>query len=413
MTRPAGVATAAGVALEYADRIVLEAVRDIHDSVSGRVHGGVNFALGHKTIPHHVHHAIAGTVFTSIGTSLRAGGRALRRLDQVRPIGPALEGSLHGQFLISALNGLVGEQLADHTPAMSFELALRKNGRDVPPNRGDLAIAYPHAKDSLVVFIHGLCENENYWNRRARPSAEADEASGAATEVEEARSAVTKPRNYGDRLAADLGWTPLFLRANTGTSVRASGVALHALMTRVVDEWPVEVRRIAFVGHSMGGLIVRAACDLESAESAWRDLVTDVISLGTPHLGSPVERSIVLGLRVADRIPELAPYRRIFMQRSAGVLDLSLGMPDAPRPLPRARYRLVAATLTRTAKHPLAIAIGDMLVQPRSAFGQPVVGAELFPGADTLHVPNADHFDLLNHDDVYEAIRGWLVSPAS
>jgi hypothetical protein len=185
-------------------------------------------------------------------------------------------------------------------------------------------------------------------------------------------------------------------------------VALHALVARVVENWPTEIRRIAFVGHSMGGLIVRAACDLESPEDDWRDLVTDVISLGTPHLGSPVERGIALGMRLANKVPELAPYRRIFMQRSAGVLDLSDGMPDQPRPLSRARYRLVAATLAGTTQHPVSIAIGDLLVQPRSAFGQPVGGDELFPGADTLHVPRADHFDLLNHDDVYDAIRGWL-----
>lgn len=405
MTRPAGVATAAGVALEYADRIVLEAVRDIHDSVSARVHGGVNLALGHKTVPHHVHNAIARTVFASIATSLRAGGRALRTVDQVRPIGPPLERSAHGQFVVSALNGLVGHQIAEHTPAMTFELSLRKSGHDVAPDPGDLAIAYPEATDSVVVFIHGLCENEHYWNRRTRPLAE--------PEVQDARRAVTKPCNYGERLATDLGWTPLFLRANTGTSVRESGVALHALMSRIAANWPVEVRRIAFVGHSMGGLIVRAACDLESPDDRWTALVTDVVTLGTPHLGSPVERGIAVGMRVANKVPELAPYRRIFMQRSAGVLDLSEGMPDRPRPLPRVRYRLVAATLTRTTTHPLAIAIGDMLVQPRSAFGRPVVGEPLFPHADTLHVPNADHFDLLNHDAVYDAIRGWLAQPAS
>jgi hypothetical protein len=32
----------------------------------------------------------------------------------------------------------------------------------------------------------------------------------------------------------------------------------------------------------------------------------------------------------------------------------------------------------------------------------------MFPGADVLHVPHAGHFDLLNHDLVHEALRGWL-----
>ena len=34
----------------------------------------------------------------------------------------------------------------------------------------------------------------------------------------------------------------------------------------------------------------------------------------------------------------------------------------------------------------------------------------MFPGAETLHVPLADHFDLLNHDDIYAALREWLAS---
>jgi hypothetical protein len=32
----------------------------------------------------------------------------------------------------------------------------------------------------------------------------------------------------------------------------------------------------------------------------------------------------------------------------------------------------------------------------------------MFPGAETLHVPGADHFDLLNHDAIYPALRRWL-----
>lgn len=392
MTRPAGVATAAGLALDFADRIVLESVRDIHDSVSGRVYGGISAVAQHKTAPQHLHDAIAKTVFTSVSGALRGAGWALCKVDEIRPIGPPLESSSQGQFVVTALNGLVGEQIDDRAPALSFDLSLRHDGHDVLPERGDLALAFPDACDSLLVFVHGLCENENYWNRSARPARLPEEE---------------QPGSYGTRLAAD-GWTPLYIRANTGASVRESGVAMHAMMARIVENWPVGVRRIALVGHSMGGLIIRAACDIEGA---WTDEVTDIITLGTPHLGSPVERSIALGMRIASKVPELAPYRRIFMQRSAGVLDLSEGMPQAPRPLPRSRYRLVSATLTQKTTHPVAIAIGDLLVQPRSAYGRPVSGEELFPGADTLHVANSDHFDLLNHDEVFVALRTWLAEP--
>jgi hypothetical protein len=32
----------------------------------------------------------------------------------------------------------------------------------------------------------------------------------------------------------------------------------------------------------------------------------------------------------------------------------------------------------------------------------------MFPGADTVHLPGCDHFDLLNHEDVHTALRTWL-----
>jgi hypothetical protein len=44
-----------------------------------------------------------------------------------------------------------------------------------------------------------------------------------------------------------------------------------------------------------------------------------------------------------------------------------------------------------------------------SAIGRPRRGPEMFPGADTLHV-KGDHFDLLDHPEVYPAIRGWLTA---
>jgi pimeloyl-ACP methyl ester carboxylesterase len=124
-----------------------------------------------------------------------------------------------------------------------------------------------------------------------------------------------------------------------------------------------------------------------------------------------VERSIARGVRMAARVPELAAFGRILEQRSVGVLDLHDGMPEDSRPLPRIRYRLVAGSLTRSPKHPLAMVVGDLLVQPWSAHAQPRGLAGVFPGASVLHVPGAGHFDLLNHDDVYDAIRGWLAEP--
>ncbi|MGH3362059.1 MAG: lipase family alpha/beta hydrolase, partial [Nocardioides sp.] len=301
-------------------------------------------------------------------------------------LGPRLEAEPRGRFVSSAVNGLIGDRLERERPHLSIPMGVRVDGRDVLLETDALTAAFPGAASRLVVFLHGLCENEAYWNRGRE------------------RLGTT----YGEMLAGR-GWTPVFLRANTGLGLRPNGVALAALMQRLVDAWPVEVDRIALVGHSMGGLVIRAAGAVASdAEQPWTARVSDVVTLGTPHLGAPVARGVGQGSRGLGRFPETAAFGRILDWRSVGVHDLVAGLAADVPPLPHARYRLVSATLTSSARHPVGHLVGDLLVRQPSAYGRDARGAELFPGADVLHVGRADHFDLLNHPDLHEALRRWL-----
>lgn len=397
----ARVATGGALALDYADRILLRAVRDVHGSVAGRTYGAVDAVAGHRTLTHRVHDRVAESVFASIAVGLRRGSAALHALDRTLPLGPPLEDLARGRFAVSALHGLIGDQLPERAPAMVFELGFRVGGRDVGLTRPEVAAAYADASPDLVVFVHGLCETEDYWRRRVRP----------LRDLAEAVESTEDPRGYGDRLA-QVGWTPVYVRANTGLRVSESGTALDAALTRLVAAWPVPVRRIVLVGHSMGGLVIRAALEsCQPGNEPWAAKVSDVVTLGTPHLGSPVERGLALGMRLFEEVPELAPYHRIFRHRSLGVLDLAEGMPQPPTSWPGIRYRLVAASLTASPSHPLARSIGDLLVTPSSAFAEPPNGPRLFPHASTLHLPRAHHFDLLHHEDVAAAMRGWLAEP--
>lgn len=388
----AGVLEAAALATEHLDMLVLGAARDIHGSVSTRLHGVLDKVAGGPTVAHRVHDGISSGVYAGIGFGLRGAAKALRTADRLG-IGSSIEDSSRGRFVVSAVNGLIGDKLVAEGSPLAIEIGVRRDGRDVPLTPEGLADAYPEASDALVVFLHGLCETENYWDRRSRPRP----ADGSSTP------------SYGARLESDEGWSPVFVRANTGLSLAETGVALNSLLGRLIDAWPTEVHRIALVGHSMGGLIARAACAVSTtADRDWTHRVTDIVTLGAPHTGSPVERTIARGIRAAAHAPELLPLARVFEQRSVGVLDLHDGMPEDAAQVPNARYHLVAATLSKSPNHPVAATVGDYLVQYRSAVGLLPGGVEMFPGADVLHVGGADHFDLLNHDDVYAALRGWL-----
>lgn len=385
-TRPAepGVLDALALLSEVVDELVVRSVRDTHLAWAHRAHGLARRA-GAGAAPELLHRGIASAVYAGLGLGLRAAGRGLDSV-AATGVGPRLEDDPRGRFVSSAVNGLIGDRLARERPRLAIPMAVRQGGRDVEPHAAALAVAFPDATGRLVVFLHGLCENESHWDHHREE----------------------RGTTYAEALAGR-GWTPVMLRANTGLSLRDNGVALTALLQQLVDHWPTEVTRIALVGHSMGGLVMRAAGAVASdVDPSWTLLVSDVVTLGTPHLGAPLARSVDSSSRRLGRLPETAAFGRILDWRSVGVCNLVTGLAEDVPPLPHARYRLVSATVTRSPKHPVGQVVGDLLVRQESAYGRDRHGAELFPGAEVLHVGRSDHFDLLNHPDVHRALERWL-----
>jgi pimeloyl-ACP methyl ester carboxylesterase len=366
---------ALALATDTADELVLGTVRDVHGAVATRV----RFLTGRPPGTG----SVTTIVYSGIGWGLRATGHGLRAADQ--RVGARIEESHAGRVLVAAVNGFLGDRLAEQGSDLAITMAVRAGHRDVATDRSSLAEAFPAATGDVVVFLHGLAEPDTAWWSQAQ------ERGGC----------------YGDRLA-EQGWTPVYLRANTGLPIAENGVALASLLDDLVVSWPTAVRRIALVGHSMGGLVLRAACAVSTdAAQPWTDLVTDVVTLGTPHLGAPLERGVALGARTLGLLPESAPFGRILEYRSRGILDLRGGLAQDVQNLPNARYHLAAATLTASRRHPVAETLGDGLVRYPSALGRPRRGPDMFPGADVLHI-QGDHFDLLNHPEVDEALRAWL-----
>ncbi len=375
----------AALAARYADDLLLGTARDVHGAIARRIWAPVNWGTRDAAKRSQtVHDGIAKAVYGGISAGLRGSARACDVADR-RDLGPRIDATPAGRRVVSVVNGLIGDKLVEEAPGSAIRMAIRVDGADVPLEPAALAEAFPDATGDVAFFVHGLMEHDEHWSRRD------DELP-----------------SYGDALATSGTWTPVRLRVNTGLSLGANGAALASLLDGVVAHWPVPVRRIALVGHSMGGLVIRAACAVstDSAEP-WNKLVTNVVCLGTPHLGAPLERLVAFGTRVLGVLPESAPFGRILEYRSVGILDLSRGLAADVQNLPHARYSLVSATLGPTAWHPLSLGLGDLLVWHRSALGRSRRG-EMFPGADTLHLPRATHFDLLNHPEIHRKLKEWL-----
>ncbi|MCX6401706.1 MAG: hypothetical protein NTX33_17470 [Propionibacteriales bacterium] len=393
MKQEPSVVDALALAVLTVDDLLVATARDTHTAIARRAHGLVRVGVGSAATPvETLHTGVAALVYGSLGITLKGAAKGLGKLGEAG-VGPALDATPRGRFVRAAVNGLIGEELTRDHPQLAIEMGVRHEGRDVVLTPDGVAGAFPDATGQLVVFLHGLCENEAYWNYHRD------------------RTGTT----YGERVAEN-GWTPVYLRANTGLPLRENGVALAAVIQRLVDAWPTEVTRIALVGHSLGGLIMRASSAVVAdgdAPAAWTDLVSDVITLGTPHLGSWFAVSADRASRTLARAPEVAAFGRIIDRQAPGIRDLIEGLAEDVPPLPHARYRLVSATLARTPQHPLSRAIGDLLVTPQSATGRDKrKGTNLFPGAEVLRLPNTDHFSLLNHPDLYPALDRWLCTPS-
>ena len=340
---------------------------------------------------------------------------------------------------VAIVNGLFGDTLVDRDARLAIPMTLRAGDTVLPldrdARRADVAAALAasgtEATSRICVFVHGLMITESIWAfpgpRRPPPSTTSGETGDFGS----------PPTTYGTRLAADHGVTPLCLRYNTGRHISTNGRQLAHLLARLIRTWPVRVREIDLVGHSMGGLVVRSACHYGRhvwprgrhlpIGRRWTSKVRRVVLIGVPNTGAGLEALVNSASAALFSIP--GPATRLLGRgldrRSAGIKDLRFGAildddwrgvdpalpyrahPHRPLQLPRAKVLLVAGTVTADPEHPVARRIGDTLVTAASATGQADDDIQLFPGATARLFPKLGHNALAHHPDVADAITSW------
>jgi hypothetical protein len=386
---------------------VVERIEDMHDGIAERAFGSVGpGAAGVRVVHDAIAHGVYAGVRSLCRAAVRGGARAVaaRQALAGRDTG-SLEDRPAGRIALGALNGAFGDALAGRGSELALPMTARAGGRDIEIDRGALRAAFPNATAKLAIFAHGLCETDDAWGIRA-----------------------TRCAPYGARLRADLGYTPVYLRYNSGRHISDNGRELSRLLEDLVREWPVAVAEIALIGHSMGGLVARSACHYGAGEGVgWVSLVRHVFMLGTPHAGAPLEQAAHAASAALALLPETRTLARALNSRSVGIKDLRYGylveedwfghdadayMRRAASEIPfldGANHYFVAATISRAEGSLAARIVGDLLVLRASAWGDGGKGEQFRFDVDNYrHFGGATHFDLLNHPDVYEQLRAWL-----
>ena len=384
-------------------------VRDVHGAVSQRIFG----ALGAAGRPARLmHDGVSAIAYTSTRVGVRwlppvvGLGVAVRR----DAAAPSAHDVPAGRVALGALNGFWGDRFEQQRPAIATPLRIRTHDGPMRAVTDNLIHdARADATGRLVIFLHGLCESDVSWWLGS------ERAWGA------------RNTTYGSKLRADDGWTPLYVQLNTGRHISENGHDLAVRIEEIVAAWPVPVREIAIVGHSMGGLIARSATH-QAADLGhrWVRALGHVVGLGAPHTGAPLERIVARGTHAMSRLPETRPFATWLNRRSVGIKDLRHGaildadwfgvdydvcLDDrctAVELLPGVAYSMASATLSR---RPEGWFAHDLLVEHRSANG---IGSTRTLGFDperSLHIGGKHHFHLLNDGRLYAALRRWLATP--
>lgn len=182
--------------------------------------------------------------------------------------------------------------------------------------------------------------------------------------------------------------TPVVAHYATGRSITDNAADFDAAMDELIAAWPCDVTRIILVGHSMGGLITGAAV---AAGSPWSARVSDLVTLGSPFAGAPLERFARTTLRLGAQMSDVArPIIAIGDRRSVGIKDLGDGI-DLTIP-DHVRHHTVVASLGPQPNHPTSLILGDGIVPQDSARGHRVTGGT----RTVIEVNAAGHLQLLD-----------------
>ena len=391
--------------LQGINKLVIEAVISVTDIVES-VHHRINRVAGVKGHPAQERTSgITGVVYKGVrgitalvGNTLNIPLKVIGHTLAEYPNTPALKA------MRSALNGVLGDYLHTQNNPLAIEMHLSANNQKLCQQLLTEAIqdAIKNNDGKLLIMVHGLCMNDHQWSH--------------------------KEHDHGEALAKELGHTPLYLNYNTGQHISVNGQHFAELLESVVTQAQAPIR-ISLLTHSMGGLVSRSAHQhAQSEQHQWPDSVDNMVFLGTPHHGAPLEKAgNWLDFLLASH-PYSTPFAKLIKVRSSGITDLRHGniseqdwqqrgrfdfVADNRQPVPLPEdieCYAVAGSVGKEFRERHLPFIGDGLVEIDSALGRHNHKPHTlqFKPQNQLHVKDVDHLHLLSDQQVYEKLLQWL-----
>jgi PGAP1-like protein len=359
---------------------------------------------------------ITGLVYNSIqGVAQLVGKGTESLLTSLQPLLDKIDSepqeSAPREAVLAALNGVMGDRLAEGHNPLATPMTLRFKNEAL---NWEAMPAKALLSGKVLIVVHGLCMNDLQWTTQANG----------------------ETVNHAETLASKLGYTPVYVRYNTGLHTSQNGQTLSNQLELLSALWPVPLTEISVLVHSMGGLVTRSAVhSAQHSKRQWVKKLKNIVFLGTPHHGAPLEKAgnwvdVLLGVT-----PYSAPFKRLVELRSSGITDLRFGYvldSDWEDQHPQGRFRsktkqeqsnrehlplpdgvacfTVAATLAAKRSLLADRLIGDGLVPLNSALGvhsDPACNL-MFVKSSQMVVYKTNHMAMLGSAQVGEQLVDWL-----
>jgi pimeloyl-ACP methyl ester carboxylesterase len=310
-----------------------------------------------------------------------------------------------GLLLQSILNGMIGDYLAQHANPLAIKMGLYdQSDRLIFDESLGTQLAEHELSNKVVILAHGLTNLETIWNFRQEPT----------------------PRhtaqlvNYGTKLQDEFGYTPFYVRYNTGLPIESNGHQFSEMLQQFQQHYPTDIEELVLVGFSMGGLVLRYAQKhaIDSGED-WVQSLAKCIYIGTPHEGAPLEKIVDIASNVVRKVPldYVNHWAEWLDIRSQGVKDLRHGLKHSQGKdelgqcgsfYPNAEHYFVSGSIGNEKDSLSGKVFGDTLVRQGSAAPQ----ARPTDSSHT-HFASLDHLSLAHSEMVYQQIKQWIIKSPS
>ncbi len=209
----------------------------------------------------------------------------------------------HGRFGLALVNSMIGAYLdQSQNPLavqMGFYAQARKLRLDAP-----LPEQLTHAPaQRVIIFVHGLTQLENIWDY---PPDDGSTASILSHYIDVCLDASppAMQQDYGTKLQQELGFTPFYLRYNSGLSLDKNGRQLSQQIDALFAAYPRPIEELVLVGYGMGGRLLNyAQYAAQKSRSAWLPKLSRCVYLGNLHEGSLLAWLLQLSSSVIRSLP--------------------------------------------------------------------------------------------------------------